>query len=116
MFINSYAVAVVGRLRSLPGAFLGAVILGLAQSYVIGYLDQSTTIGPISLRAVTQALPAIMLFVVMVMQPQDRLTSEGSARRSVPTRPPTQRLALMGRRGVRGGGRGARLADGRIPA
>ena len=95
IFINSYAVAVVGRLRSLPGVFLGAVILGLAQSYVIGYLDQSTTIGPISLRAVTQALPPIMLFVVMVLQPQDRLTAKGTARRSAPSRPPTLKFAVI---------------------
>jgi branched-chain amino acid transport system permease protein len=96
LFINAYAVAVVGRLRSLPGVFLGAVILGLAQSYVIGYLDQSATIGPISLRAVAQALPAIMLFVVMVLQPQDRLVAKGSTRRTTPSRPPSQQFALVG--------------------
>ncbi len=96
LFINAYAVAVVGRLRSLPGAFLGAIILGLAQSYVIGYLPQDTTIGPISLRAVTQALPPIMLFAVMVLQPQDRLKAQGSDRRVSASRPPSQRLALIG--------------------
>ncbi len=95
LFINSYAVAVVGRLRSLPGVFLGAAILGLAQSYVIGYLDQSSTLGPISLRAVAQALPPIMLFAVMVLQPQDRLKAKGTTRRTVPTRPPSLRFALV---------------------
>lgn len=94
LLLNAYAVAVVGRLRSLPGVFLGAVILGLAQSYVIGYLDQEATIGPISLRAVSQALPPLMLFVVMVLQPQDRLVAKGTVRRSVPSRPPTMRFAL----------------------
>jgi branched-chain amino acid transport system permease protein len=96
LFINAYAVAVVGRLRSLPGVFLGAVILGLSQSYVIGYLDQSSTVGPISLRAVAQALPAVMLFVVMVLQPQDRLVAKGSTRRTTPSRPPSQQFALVG--------------------
>lgn len=95
LFINAYAVAVVGRLRSLPGVFLGAVILGLAQSYVIGYLPQATTIGPISLRSVAQALPAVMLFAVMILQPQDRLKAAGSARMSTPTRPPSQRFAVV---------------------
>ena len=123
LFINSYAVAVVGRLRSLPGVFLGAAILGLAQSYVIGYLDQSSTLGAlvanvldslgigqladplldplervlgqISLRAVAQALPPIMLFAVMVLQPQDRLKAKGTARRTVPTRAPSLRFALV---------------------
>ncbi len=95
LLLNAYAVAVVGRLRSLPGVFLGAVILGLAQSYVIGYLNQESTIGPVSLRAVSQALPPVMLFAVMLFQPQDRLTAKGTARRSTPSRPPTLRFALI---------------------
>ncbi len=95
LLLNAYAVAVVGRLRSLPGVFLGAVILGLAQSYVIGYLNQESTIGPVSLRAVSQALPPIMLFAVMLLQPQDRLTAKGTARRVAPSRPPTLRFAAV---------------------
>ena len=96
LFINAYAVAVVGRLRSLPGAFLGAVILGLVQAYAIGYIPQSATIGPISLQSLQQAIPAIMLFVVMVLQPQDRVRAHGSTRRTEPMRPPSQRFALVG--------------------
>lgn len=96
LFINAYAVAVVGRLRSLPGAFLGAVILGLAQSYAIGYIPQNSQIGPVSLQSLQQAIPAIMLFIVMVLQPQDRVKAHGAVRRSEPIRPPSQRLALIG--------------------
>src|SRR5690606_28306137 len=33
LVVNAYAAAVVGRLTSLPMTFVGAVILGLAQSY-----------------------------------------------------------------------------------
>lgn len=96
LFINSYAVAVVGRLRSLPGAFLGAVILGLLQAYVIGYLPQDAAVGPVSLRALTQALPAIMLFTVMLLQPQDRIQAHSSTRRMTTSRPPAQATALIG--------------------
>src|SRR5580658_937061 len=38
LVINGYAAAMVGRLRSLPLTFLGAILLGLIQSYGIGYL------------------------------------------------------------------------------
>jgi branched-chain amino acid transport system permease protein len=96
LFINAYAVAVVGRLRSLPGAFVGAIILGLAQSYAIGYIPQDAMLGPVSLQSLQVAIPAIMLFIVMVLQPQDRVQSHGSTRRTEPMRPPTQRLALVG--------------------
>jgi branched-chain amino acid transport system permease protein len=96
LFINAYAVAVVGRLRSLTGAFFGAVILGLAQSYAIGYIPQDAMLGPISLQSLQMAIPAIMLFIVMVLQPQDRVQSHGSTRRTEAMRPPSQRLALVG--------------------
>ncbi len=96
LFINAYAVAVVGRLRSLPGAFLGAVILGLAQSYAIGYIPQDAMIGPVSLQSLQLAIPAIMLFVVMVLQPQDRLRAHGVSRRTTASRPPSQQLGLIG--------------------
>ena len=82
LFINAYAVAVVGRLRSLPGAFLGAVILGLLESYAIGYIPQDAMLGPISLQSSKNAIPAVMLFVVIMLQPQDRLRAHGVSRRS----------------------------------
>src|SRR5580700_735765 len=42
LVINAYAAAIIGRLRSLPFTFLGAAIIGLAGSYVVGYLPVST--------------------------------------------------------------------------
>ncbi len=109
LFINAYAVAVVGRLRSLPGAFLGAVILGLAQSYAIGYIPQDATLGgetsllgftiqlpEVSLQSLQLAIPAIMLFVVMVLQPQDRLRAHGVSRRTSASTAPSQQVGLIG--------------------
>ena len=37
LVINGYAAAIVGRLRSLPLTFAGGVVLGLLESYVVGY-------------------------------------------------------------------------------
>ncbi|MFZ4516883.1 MAG: ABC transporter permease [Microthrixaceae bacterium] len=96
LVVNTYAVAVVGRLRSLPGAFLGAVILGLAQSYATGYVSQTAAIGPISLQNLPAALPAIMLFVVIMLQPEARLRAHGVARPRSPMRVPSQRTAVVG--------------------
>jgi branched-chain amino acid transport system permease protein len=96
LVINAYAVAVVGRLRSLPGVFLGAVILGLAESYATGYINPENSIGPISLQNLRSAIPAIMLFVVILLQPEARLRANGVSRPRSPMRVPSQSLAIYG--------------------
>jgi len=96
LVVNTYAVAVVGRLRSLPGAFLGAVILGLAQSYATGYVNQTASIGPISLQNLPAALPAIMLFIVILLQPEARLRAHGVSRPRTALRVPSQTTAVVG--------------------
>ena len=98
LVINAYAVAVVGRLRSLPGAFLGAVILGLAESYATGYINPEYAIGPISLANLRSAIPAIMLFVVIMIQPEARLRAHGVARPRSPMRLAVATPRIVGRR------------------
>ena len=44
LIVNAYAAAMIGRLRSLPMTFLGAVLLGLADSYAIGYLPSGNAV------------------------------------------------------------------------
>jgi len=68
----------VGRLRSLPLTFLGAIILGLLQSYAIGYLPWAIS-G--QLRA---NHPMIYLFVVILVLPNpsfDPSTRSGASTR-----------------------------------
>jgi ABC-type branched-subunit amino acid transport system permease subunit len=96
LVINAYAAAVVGRLRSLPGAFLGAVILGLVESYATGYINPSTTLGPISLQNLRSAIPAIMLFIVIMLQPEARLRAGGVSRTRPPLPMPSQHTAIWG--------------------
>ncbi len=38
LIVNAYAAAMIGRLRSLPLTFLGALLLGLLDGYLQGYL------------------------------------------------------------------------------
>jgi branched-chain amino acid transport system permease protein len=68
LVINAYAAAMLGRLKSLPLTFLGAMGLGVLQSFAVAYLP---TEGALSgLRAV---VPALFLFVVVVAMPQAQL-------------------------------------------
>ena len=41
LVISAYAAAIVGQLKSLPLTFAGALALGLAEAYAIGYLPTS---------------------------------------------------------------------------
>ncbi len=85
LVVDAYAAAVVGRLRSLPLTFLGAMILGLLINYTIGYLPRAFPNNslPSYLGQLPQAIPAIMLFVVLLLLPQARLRG---ARHTVATK------------------------------
>lgn len=74
LVIYGYAAAVVGRLRSLPLTFLGAIILGLASSLTSGYVPQG------DVPYVQAALPMAMLFVVLLVIPEGRLALARLAR------------------------------------
>ncbi|MCO5317610.1 MAG: ABC transporter permease [Microthrixaceae bacterium] len=96
LVVNAYAAAVVGRLKSIPGAFAGSIVLGLSISYVGAYLPADAAWGPIALDNLQRAVPAIMLFVVILAQPQVSLRAHSLQRTSKPAPVPTQRLALVG--------------------
>jgi branched-chain amino acid transport system permease protein len=68
LVISAFAAAVVGRLRSLPLTYLGAFILALSSAYVDKFLNFSARWG-----MVTNALPTIMLFIVLLLLPRAQL-------------------------------------------
>jgi branched-chain amino acid transport system permease protein len=74
LVIFGYAAAVVGRLRSLPLTFAGAMFLGIAFSLATGYVPAS------AVSDVTAALPMAMLFVVLLVIPEARLALTHVAR------------------------------------
>jgi branched-chain amino acid transport system permease protein len=89
LVIFGYAAAVVGRLRSIPLTFLGAMILGISNSLVVGY-------GPPSqVSNIQAALPMVMLFIVLLLIPEVRLTVGRVVRVRTP-RPPGARSTLIG--------------------
>ncbi|KAA1416405.1 ABC transporter permease [Nocardioides humilatus] len=68
LVINAYAAAMLGRLKSLPLTFAGAMGLGIAESYAVAYLPTDgfwSTIRPV--------IPALFLFAVMIALPQAQL-------------------------------------------
>lgn len=67
LVIDAFAAAMFGRLQSLPMTFIGAMVLGLAQGYA-GYLPQGQLTD-----GLRDALPTIVLFIVLIFVPQVRL-------------------------------------------
>ncbi|MEY2571462.1 MAG: branched-chain amino acid transport system permease protein livM, partial [Acidimicrobiaceae bacterium] len=76
LIVNAYAAAMLGRLRSLPLTFLGAVVLGLADAYGSGYIDKSN----VYLGGLRPAIPIILLFIVLLVLPQSRLRLHSAVR------------------------------------
>jgi len=68
LVVVAYAAAVVGKLKSLPMTFVGAIILGLLTAYLsFSWLHAG------SIPGLPGALPTIMLFVCLLLIPEERL-------------------------------------------
>ncbi len=99
LVVNAYAAAIVGRLSSLPMTYLGALILGLLQSYASGYLPKNPEWLPSDIDVVTPlrlAIPVIMLFVVLLLLPHAPLRVHGLVRSREVVLRPTIRRSLVG--------------------
>jgi branched-chain amino acid transport system permease protein len=92
--INAYVVAVVGRLRSLPLTAVGAVILGLTLSYFDWGLAHVQHV-PVWVQSVHDSLPVIMLFVVLLLIPQDRTRLTATLRSPATAAEPTLRRSIV---------------------
>ncbi|MBO0732014.1 MAG: hypothetical protein J2P57_22330, partial [Acidimicrobiaceae bacterium] len=91
LVIDAFAAAVFGRLRSIPRTFLGALVLGLAASYVLAYFPKSWSWAS-DFRV---SLPMIVLFVVLLVLPQDRLRGATVLRTRERVRVPSVRSAVV---------------------
>lgn len=112
LVINAYAAAVVGRLRSLPLTVVGALILGFLREAAARYSADVTDwfadapswipsgvasiLETLSSWVTVETVPAIMLFVVLVVVPQDKasLFHRQPDRSQVPS--PRTGLVLVG--------------------
>ena len=63
LVVSAYAAAVLGRLQHLPATFVGALILGVAQSMVVAYLPSDNSF----VRNLNPALPFLLLFGALLL-------------------------------------------------
>jgi branched-chain amino acid transport system permease protein len=68
LVISAYAAAMLGKLTSLPMTYVGAMALGLAQSYVVGYLQYIPFGNDIT--GLPAVIPTVFLVIVLVLLPQ----------------------------------------------
>jgi branched-chain amino acid transport system permease protein len=68
LVINAYAAAMLGRLKSLPLTFVGAMGLGLLTSYATGYVHLDGWLSQFK-----NVIPAVFLFAVVIALPQAQL-------------------------------------------
>jgi branched-chain amino acid transport system permease protein len=95
LIVNAYAAALIGRLRSLPLTFLGAVIIGLAEAYWQGYRRDVGLFDSDYLSTFASAIPVIILFVVLLALPNPRLRGHGAVRQREVSPKPSMRGAFV---------------------
>ena len=69
LVIAAFAAAMLGRLKSLPLTYLGAIVLGLGSSFIQTYWSLNPTLQV----GIQSSLPTFLLFAVLVLVPQVRL-------------------------------------------
>ncbi|MDZ7675098.1 MAG: ABC transporter permease [Acidimicrobiales bacterium] len=89
LVVNAYAAAMVGRLQSVPLTMVGAVVLGLIESYAVGYLPSTGVFANVRL-----AIPTLMLFVVLLVIPEVRLRAGSAVTARMPKLPAWRRSAI----------------------
>ncbi len=95
LVVKAFTAAVIGKLRSLPMACVGALMIGLGESYVAGYLP-SAEIAGFDLSNLQFAVAPVLLFGFMIAQPQERLRVGAASRRGGVMPPPTIKMTLVG--------------------
>lgn len=88
LVVNAFAAAILGRLKSLPLTFVGAIGLGLLVQYVTGYVTLTGWMSNLK-----PVLPTFFLFAILLLVPAVRLKA-GSARVTNSLRVPSLRRSL----------------------
>lgn len=88
LVVNAFAAAILGRLKSLPLTFAGAIGLGLLVQYVTGYVTLNGWMSNLK-----PVLPTFFLFAILLLVPAVRLKA-GSARVTNSLRVPSLRRSL----------------------
>jgi branched-chain amino acid transport system permease protein len=91
LVVAAYSCAVVGRLQSLPLTFAGAVVLGVGQGMIQGYLPSSNEF----VQHLRPALPFVLLFFALLVRRETRLP-ERIRTHSEPAPPPLRTTLALG--------------------
>jgi branched-chain amino acid transport system permease protein len=101
LVVNGYAAAMVGRLRSLPRTTIGALALGLAISYSIGYSPQLHLDNHQSIEiTLQQGMPMLLLFAVLVFLRPDPLRAGVTAARRLASIPSGRQSLVVAAAGL----------------
>jgi branched-chain amino acid transport system permease protein len=95
LVVTAYSAAAVGRLRSLPLTFLGALIVGLGESWLT-MIPTTWTIGSFQLSKLATAWSPIVLLVAIIFLPQPKLRTSGQHTHREHWKMPTMRAAVLG--------------------
>jgi branched-chain amino acid transport system permease protein len=95
LVIDAYAAAMVGRLRSLPMTFLGALMVGLLSSYAVGYFPLTGIWASTPIQGLELSVPSVLLFIVLLVYPMSRIRS-GAPQRRIPLPPAGLWRSLQG--------------------
>jgi branched-chain amino acid transport system permease protein len=68
LVVNAYAAAIVGKLRSLPLTFAGALGLGIVENLAIGYLPEGSFVSRLR-----PSLPTLFFLGALLLLPEARL-------------------------------------------
>jgi len=90
LVIDAFAAAVFGRLRSVPLTFAGAIVIGLADNYVVGYLGDSPLVSHFR-----ESLSMILLFIALLLLPSARLRGTSLVRARERFAVPSVRQAVL---------------------
>jgi branched-chain amino acid transport system permease protein len=75
LVVSGYAAAIVGRLRNIPLTFAAAIAIGLAENYILNYIEPHLAQNLQS--DLNVALPMVFLFIALVTLPSVRLRAVG---------------------------------------
>jgi branched-chain amino acid transport system permease protein len=95
LVVSAYAAAVVGRLESLPATFVGALVLGVSATLIIGYLPQNNEL----VRNLQPAFPFLLLLAALLLRPQRRLPEKVPVH-AEPAPPRLRTTVILGAAGI----------------
>ena len=93
LVVNAYAAAIFGRLRSLTLTFVGSIVIGLAVSYWNWISEVGSKWRWLS--GFRVSIPVVLLFILLILLPQERLRGAVVARVKERFRMPTMSKSLI---------------------